>query len=60
MIELAVFGFIFTNLLVTLISRAISEELYCAGSEQKWISERCKATQYGSQIHDIWTSLVDQ
>jgi len=34
--------FIFTNLLLTLIFRAISEEIYCKGSEEKWIQERCQ------------------
>jgi hypothetical protein len=36
----AIFAFIFVNLLLTLIFRAISEELHCQGSEDKWIQER--------------------
>ena len=43
LIPLAVITFIFTNLILTLSFRAISEELYCQGSEEKWIQERCSA-----------------
>ena len=43
-----VFIFIFVNLILTLTFRAISEELYCQGSEEKWIEERC------GRVHQSW------
>ena len=42
-VPLLVITFIFTNLILTLIFRAISEEVYCKGSEEKWIQERVSA-----------------
>ena len=54
MLELAILTFIFTNLLLTLLFRAISEELYYKGSETKWIQERCQVTQNESEIFDFW------
>ena len=42
-----VFIFIFVNLILTLSFRAIGEELYCQGSEEKWIKERCRVHQFG-------------
>ena len=40
MLEFIILAFIFTNLLLTLLFRAIAEELYCKGSETRWITER--------------------
>ena len=40
MLEFIILAFIFTNLLPTLLFRAIAEELYCKGSETRWITER--------------------
>jgi len=43
LVPLVVITFIWTNLILTLSFRAISEEIYCKGSEEKWIQERCSA-----------------
>jgi len=41
LVPLVFITFIWTNLILTLSFRAISEEIYCQGSEEKWIQERC-------------------
>jgi len=43
LVPLLVITFVWTNLILTLSFRAISEEIYCKGSEEKWIQERCSA-----------------
>ena len=60
MLEFIILAFIFTNLLLTLCFRAIAEELYCKGSEPRWITERCQVTQNGSESHYFWTLYAHQ
>ena len=41
LVPLVFITFIWTNLILTFSFRAISEEIHCQGSEEKWIQERC-------------------
>ena len=59
-VDARILAFIFTNLLLTLLFRAIAEELYCKGSEPRWITERCQVTQNGSESHYFWTLYAHQ
>ena len=49
-LPLGIIIFIFANLLITLISRAISEELNCKGSEDLWLKERLSALNIHHEI----------